>query len=93
MVGQRVSSRINDGGTQRHGAMVPWSLNGGRVLWCAHREEAPSSVMVALMVGTMRGFASILHSRDGLEVSARGNLRRMRTRRYLWTVSGSQHSR
>jgi hypothetical protein len=36
------------------GGMVPWSLDGGRVLRCARRAEAPSSPVVALMVGSVR---------------------------------------
>jgi hypothetical protein len=74
------------------GGMVPWSLDGGRVLRCARRAEAPSSAVVALMVGSVRSFASVYHSEDGSAESGRGDFRSMRTRRYLEIVPGSQHA-
>jgi hypothetical protein len=48
------------------GGVALWSLNGGRMLRCARRAGAPPSVMVVLMVGPVRGFALVFHSRDGL---------------------------
>jgi hypothetical protein len=48
------------------GGMASWSLNGGHVLRCARRAVLLSSVMVALMVGPVRGFALVFHSGDGL---------------------------
>jgi hypothetical protein len=65
------------------GDVAPWSLDEGRVLRYARRVGAPSSAMVALMVGLVRGFASVYHSGDKLVGSGRGDFRRMRTRRYL----------
>jgi hypothetical protein len=70
------------------GGVVPWSLDGGCVLRCAHRVGAPSSAMVTLMVGSVRGFASVYHSGDGLAGSGRGDFQRMRTIRYLLIVLG-----
>jgi hypothetical protein len=52
--------------------------------------EAPFSTMVALMVGLVRGFALVYHSGDGIAGSGRGDFQRMRTRSYLWIVSGSR---
>jgi hypothetical protein len=69
---------------------VLWSLDGGCVLRCVRRVEAPSSAVVALMVGSVRSFASVYHSRDGAGESGRGDFQSMRTRRYLEIVPGSQ---
>jgi hypothetical protein len=51
------------------GGVELWSLNGGRMLRCKRRAGEPSSVMVALMVGPVRGFDSVFHSGDGLAES------------------------
>jgi hypothetical protein len=72
------------------GGVMLWSLNGGRVLRCARRAEAPSSSMVALMVGSVRSFASFYHSGDGSAKIGRGDFRSIRTRRYREIVPGSQ---
>jgi hypothetical protein len=72
------------------GGVAPWSLDEGRVLRYARRVGAPSSAMVALMVGLVRGFASIYHSGDELAESGRGDFRRMHTRCYLQTVPRSR---
>jgi hypothetical protein len=53
------------------GGMVPWSLDGGCVLRCARRAEALSSAVVALMVGSVRSFALVYHSRDGSAESSK----------------------
>jgi hypothetical protein len=57
---------------------------------CARRAEAPSSAVVVLLVGSVRSFASVYHSRDGSAEGGKGDFRSMRTRRYLMIVSGSQ---
>jgi hypothetical protein len=72
---------------------VSWSLDEGRMLRCVRRAAAPSSAILALMVGEMRGFVLACHSGDGLAESGRGDFRRMSTRRYLWIVPGSQRTR
>jgi hypothetical protein len=33
--------------------VVPWSLDGGHVLRCPRRAEVPSSIVVALVVGSV----------------------------------------
>jgi hypothetical protein len=40
-----------------------------------HRAGEPSSAMVALLVGPVRGFASVYHSGDGLAGSGRATSR------------------
>jgi hypothetical protein len=74
------------------GGVVPWSLDGGPMLRCARKAEAPSSAVVALMVGSVRSFASVYHSGDVSTKSGRGNFRSMRTRRYLEIMPRSQRA-
>jgi hypothetical protein len=59
--------------TSSLGGMAQWGLNGGRALMDMCRVVALSSAMVALMVGLVRGFASVYHSRDGLAVRGGGD--------------------
>jgi hypothetical protein len=37
--------------------VAPWNPDGGSVLYCVHRKEAPSGAVVTSMASLARGFA------------------------------------
>jgi hypothetical protein len=63
VVERRVSSCVDDGGPRHRGAVESQRRTHAEV---RTQVGVPSSVMVALMVGPVRGFASVFYSRDGL---------------------------
>jgi hypothetical protein len=65
---------VSSTSTSNHGGMVQWGLDGGRARMDSGRAVASSDTMVALMVGLVRGFTSVFHSRDGLAEGCGGNL-------------------
>jgi hypothetical protein len=56
-VGRRVPSRIDDGGSWRHGAAK--ARQRVRVVLCVQGEREPSSAVVESMASLLRGFSSV----------------------------------
>jgi hypothetical protein len=75
------------------GDVVQWGLYGRRAMMDSCRAVVPSGVVVASMVGLMRGFTLIYHPGDGLAERGGGDLWSLRTRRFLWVDSGGRGTR
>jgi hypothetical protein len=76
------------------GGVAQRSFGDRRALIDSRRAEKLFVIVVASMVGPVKGFALVFHSEDGLTGSGGGDFRRMRIiKSYLRIVSGSRRSR